>query len=102
MTPKKESNLNLAVSLVIKSLMRTSGKTLRELHEEIGVTISSLSRTINFERAATFVEICLLCDCFKISLLEFQDLVNNKMRDTVLLNDFKTLKAIKKDLRERM
>lgn len=100
MTFNKESDLNLATSLAIRSLFKRTQKTLEVVSEETGIDRSSLSRTNNSCRVVSFVEVCLLCDCFGISISEFQKLVEEKKSDKILFDSLRSLKKAKKLITE--
>lgn len=102
MNPKKDTDRNLALSLALQSLFARSRKTLKDVSKETGITFSALSRTNNFERAITYLEVCSLCDCFGITVSQFQGLVEEKMLDTSLLSDFRNLKIMKREMKSRL
>jgi hypothetical protein len=95
MNPKKNTYLNLVISLVLQSLFARSGKTFENISKETGMTCSNLSRTVNFERAVTYQEVCSLCGCFGITVSHFQILVEDKMRTVQWSSDLMKLKYAK-------
>jgi transcriptional regulator with XRE-family HTH domain len=95
MNPKKDSNPNLAVSAALRYLFEKSGKTLSDVSDRVGVTPSNLSRTHNFERVPTYVEVLLLCDFYSYPSQKFEELVRN-ISNSQLLEDLKEMYSLKR------
>lgn len=101
MNPRKDSELSLAVCVALKSLFHRSGKTLDDVSLETGIGVSTLSRTHNFERVPSFVDALLLCKCYGVNAQEFADLVEKMKLDSSMLESFRSLRTLTKDIRNK-
>lgn len=101
MNLRKDSELSLATCIALKSLFHKSGKTLDDVSLETGITISTLSRTHNFERVPSFVDALLLCKCYGVTAQELADLVEKMKSDSPMLESFRNLRALTKEIRNK-
>lgn len=101
MNPRKDSDLSLAVCLALRSLFDKSRKTLEEVSLETGISTSNLSRTHTFDRAPSFVDVFLLCGCYRVTAQEFTDLVEKMKLDSSTLKGFRNLHSSMKDAQKK-
>lgn len=101
MNLRKDSELSLALCVALKSLFHKSGKTLKDVSLETGITVSTLSRTHLFEREPSFVDVLLLCKCYGVTIQELAGLVEKMKSDSSILESFRNLRTLTKEVRNK-
>jgi hypothetical protein len=74
---------------------------LEDISLETEISVTTFSRTHNFERAPFFGEVMALCKCYGISVQGFTDLVEKMKSDSSTLENFRNLRTLVKELRNK-
>lgn len=95
----KTTDLEIAIAITIATLIFRSGKSQKQVAEELGASETVLSRLCNCDRELSFSEMDALCTVLGITHAEFLHVFEENKKNNQKIARFREIKKQKADFK---
>lgn len=89
MVKEKLSDLELATSISLRTIVRGSLRKMKDIATEINMSPSSLSKICAGQYYCSYTDVHLICKTLKIPIESFFESVERVQQDKELLNEYR-------------